>query len=172
VDPETRRQVLAQRLLTLEADNYEEPSLAATMASSGDGAYVDDDLEEEVVQGGSKTKKRKGRGGGGGSAATAAAGGAAAAASSTKERASKIASSSSSHHRIKNFEHVLAEEEYDSDTVNYKTIAADASSRPARQFCSVCGFFAAYTCTRCGLRFCGLRCQQTHKETRCLKFAE
>lgn len=149
VDQETRRQVAAQRLQTLEADNYEEPSIAALAA--GDGAYVDEE-EEEVVQGSTKGKKRKGRSGG------------------TKEGGrAKIQANS---YRVRNLEHVIAEEEYDSDSVNYKTIAAGPSVKPQRHFCSVCGFFGTYTCTRCGLRFCGMRCQQTHKETRCLKFAE
>ena len=135
--------------MTLEADNYEEPSLAALAA--GDAAYVDDE-EDELVQGATKGRKRKGRSTAGG-----------------EKRSSKLHANS---YRTRNLDHVIAEEEYDSDTINYKTIAAGPSSKPQRHFCSVCGFFGSYTCTRCGLRFCGLRCQQTHKETRCLKFSE
>eukprot|EP01113_Clastostelium_recurvatum_P042292 TRINITY_DN6847_c0_g1_i1.p1 TRINITY_DN6847_c0_g1~~TRINITY_DN6847_c0_g1_i1.p1 ORF type:complete len:195 (+),score=38.52 TRINITY_DN6847_c0_g1_i1:22-585(+) len=52
----------------------------------------------------------------------------------------------------------------------YDTAAAAPSTLPPRQFCSVCGFLSPYTCTQCGARFCSLRCNNTHKETRCLKF--
>lgn len=56
-------------------------------------------------------------------------------------------------------------------TANYITVAACPSKFPARQFCSVCGYFGQYTCTRCGLRFCSIKCNEHHKETRCLKFS-
>ncbi|XP_059626421.1 SWR1 complex subunit 6 [Cornus florida] len=39
-----------------------------------------------------------------------------------------------------------------------------------RHFCTVCGFTANYTCVRCGVRFCAIRCQNIHNDTRCLKF--
>ncbi|KAL2899248.1 SWR1 complex subunit 6 [Bienertia sinuspersici] len=39
-----------------------------------------------------------------------------------------------------------------------------------RNFCTVCGFTANYTCVRCGVRFCCIRCQNIHNDTRCLKF--
>jgi len=38
-----------------------------------------------------------------------------------------------------------------------------------RPFCSVCGYLGDYSCTRCGARFCSLRCNESHQETRCLK---
>eukprot|EP00884_Botryococcus_braunii_P013077 jgi/Botrbrau1/21770/Bobra.43_1s0160.1 len=41
-----------------------------------------------------------------------------------------------------------------------------------RKWCSVCGFAAPYTCTRCGVRFCSRKCFNTHKDTRCLKFLD
>ncbi|KAL9266111.1 SWR1 complex subunit 6-like protein [Drosera capensis] len=43
-----------------------------------------------------------------------------------------------------------------------------ATSR--RNFCTVCGFTANYACVRCGVRFCCVRCQNIHNDTRCLKF--
>lgn len=52
----------------------------------------------------------------------------------------------------------------------YWAIAALPSSRPPRQLCSVCGFRAPYTCTRCAVRFCSIKCGTVHEETRCLKF--
>ncbi|KAI8015863.1 SWR1 complex subunit 6 [Camellia lanceoleosa] len=44
------------------------------------------------------------------------------------------------------------------------------SSTSRRHFCTVCGFTANYTCVRCGMRFCTIRCQTIHNDTRCLKF--
>ncbi|KAL4568401.1 hypothetical protein LXL04_024012 [Taraxacum kok-saghyz] len=44
------------------------------------------------------------------------------------------------------------------------------SSTSRRDFCTVCGFSAKYTCVRCGMRFCAARCQNVHNDTRCLKF--
>jgi zinc finger HIT domain-containing protein 1 len=52
----------------------------------------------------------------------------------------------------------------------YWAIAAAPGVRPARQLCSVCGNIAPYTCTRCAVRFCSLKCGTLHEETRCLKF--
>lgn len=54
--------------------------------------------------------------------------------------------------------------------VQYDEIAAAPSSRPVRHFCSVCGYPGPYTCTRCMVRFCSVRCGNIHSETRCLKF--
>lgn len=48
--------------------------------------------------------------------------------------------------------------------------AAPAQTAAPRKFCSVCGGFSGYTCTRCGSRFCSRRCHAVHTETRCLKF--
>lgn len=44
--------------------------------------------------------------------------------------------------------------------------------RPAFKLCSVCSFFSAYKCVRCGTNFCSLACNAIHKDTKCLKFAE
>ncbi|KAH7365449.1 hypothetical protein KP509_18G029000 [Ceratopteris richardii] len=44
------------------------------------------------------------------------------------------------------------------------------SSSARRHFCSVCGYFANYTCTVCGARFCCIRCKKVHTDTRCQKF--
>ncbi|TNV73177.1 hypothetical protein FGO68_gene16838 [Halteria grandinella] len=55
---------------------------------------------------------------------------------------------------------------------NYLSVAARPSKFPVRFFCSVCGYNSKYQCTRCGLRYCTMRCGETHRETRCIKFAE
>ncbi|ESR38410.1 hypothetical protein CICLE_v10029319mg [Citrus x clementina] len=44
------------------------------------------------------------------------------------------------------------------------------SKTSRRHFCTVCGFSANYTCVKCGMRFCCIRCQNIHDDTRCLKF--
>ncbi|KAH6791386.1 HIT-type Zinc finger family protein [Perilla frutescens var. frutescens] len=44
------------------------------------------------------------------------------------------------------------------------------SSTARRHFCTVCGFSGSYTCVQCGMRFCSIRCQTIHTDTRCLKF--
>ncbi|KAK1321558.1 hypothetical protein QJS10_CPA03g01046 [Acorus calamus] len=44
------------------------------------------------------------------------------------------------------------------------------SAASRRHFCTVCGFTANYTCVRCAVRFCSIRCQVIHSDTRCLKF--
>jgi hypothetical protein len=54
--------------------------------------------------------------------------------------------------------------------VNYRTAVSTPSPLPPRKICSVCGFSGAYTCSRCGSRFCGIHCQDVHKETKCVRF--
>ncbi|XP_047311686.1 SWR1 complex subunit 6 [Impatiens glandulifera] len=44
------------------------------------------------------------------------------------------------------------------------------NSTSRRHFCTVCGFSANYTCVRCAVRFCSIRCQNIHNDTRCQKF--
>lgn len=53
---------------------------------------------------------------------------------------------------------------------NYYSINAVPSELPSRKFCSVCGLEGIYSCLRCGMRYCNIKCQNQHKETRCLKF--
>ncbi|RYG42380.1 hypothetical protein EON68_01890 [archaeon] len=49
----------------------------------------------------------------------------------------------------------------------YLRAGAAAPVYPASRLCSVCGMRSAYTCARCGARFCCVRCNEQHKETRC-----
>jgi hypothetical protein len=58
------------------------------------------------------------------------------------------------------------------EKLNYFSAMAAPSNFPARVFCSVCGFSSKYNCTRCGMKYCSIRCQATHKDTRCLKFLQ
>lgn len=43
------------------------------------------------------------------------------------------------------------------------TAAATPSALPPRHFCSVCGYWGRHACARCGMRYCCLKCQETHK---------
>ncbi|KAK3845141.1 MAG: hypothetical protein J3R72DRAFT_488112 [Linnemannia gamsii] len=49
---------------------------------------------------------------------------------------------------------------------SYLTVEMGPSRYPARSFCSVCGWRGLYSCTRCGLRYCGLLCLKAHQDTR------
>ncbi|XP_065889308.1 zinc finger HIT domain-containing protein 1-like isoform X2 [Dysidea avara] len=53
---------------------------------------------------------------------------------------------------------------------SYVTAQAPPSQLPARHFCSVCGFPSNYTCITCGTRYCCVKCLETHRDTRCLKW--
>lgn len=75
----------------------------------------------------------------------------------------------------KNFVQLLEEdatqtEKGENKGVNYISAQVPPSRRPQRHFCAVCGFPSNYCCTVCGARFCSLMCQETHQETRCLKY--
>lgn len=71
----------------------------------------------------------------------------------------------------KTFQQLLEEDrQLNPDGPNYATAQAPPTSFPERRFCAICGFPSNYTCTSCGTRFCCLKCQSTHQDTRCLKF--
>jgi zinc finger HIT domain-containing protein 1 len=57
------------------------------------------------------------------------------------------------------------------EKTNYISIQSEPSLLPIRHFCSVCGQNGRYSCTRCGMRTCCVKCLDSHKETRCLKFS-
>jgi zinc finger HIT domain-containing protein 1 len=52
----------------------------------------------------------------------------------------------------------------------YTLAQVPPSKYPKRHFCNVCGFPSNYTCVKCGVRFCSIKCNTTHQETRCLKW--
>ena len=63
----------------------------------------------------------------------------------------------------------------------YKDAAVKSGPYPSRTFCSVCGYWGRYGCSKCGERYCGEVCGDTHRglclsvtalmiETRCMKF--
>ncbi len=76
-----------------------------------------------------------------------------------------------SHRFRKNFAQLLEEDAtINPDPPNYISAQASAPTKPQRNFCAVCGFKSSYTCITCGAKYCSLRCQETHMETRCLKW--
>mmetsp|Transcript_36510 Transcript_36510/g.103123 ORF Transcript_36510/g.103123 Transcript_36510/m.103123 type:complete len:177 (+) Transcript_36510:441-971(+) len=142
VDAEEQQHAVQARLDALENDNVEEAG--AFGLASDDEEYVIEGSSDE----GGGTRKRKGK---------------------TKGR-----KNSKRHDRPKMFSALLEEADLENqidDGPNYLTAAAGPpSSFASRKFCSVCGFTAPYTCTRCRSRFCSRKCKTVHAETRCLKF--
>ena len=93
---------------------------------------------------------------------------------------------SRSSRRSKTLDRIIEEQSalvigHDSHDINYRennniiTIASIAATPSVlysvRHYCSVCGLLGIYTCTRCGMRYCCIRCNEHHKETRCLTFS-
>ncbi|TRY77901.1 hypothetical protein TCAL_08116 [Tigriopus californicus] len=71
----------------------------------------------------------------------------------------------------KNFPQLLEEDAVQNpNPPNYLSAQTLNSLQPARHFCAVCGFSSKYVCVVCGTRYCSRRCQETHEETRCLKW--
>jgi zinc finger HIT domain-containing protein 1 len=157
VDEGARFEARDRRLQMLEADNYVE---AETSAGGDDAAYDDD--EDGVMQ---RKKKQK-------------------LISKVGVKLNKWAL-----RRVKPLERVVFEEGYkkeglddlfgnNADTCvvsmgvfpNYVSVNATSSNLPSRKFCSVCGLKGIYACNRCGMRYCTIKCNNQHKETRCLKF--
>ncbi|CAG8539759.1 4533_t:CDS:2 [Diversispora eburnea] len=57
-------------------------------------------------------------------------------------------------------------DQFPPDIPTYLTAAAGKSRFPPRKFCSVCGFLANYSCKTCGMKYCSVKCLETHEETR------
>jgi zinc finger HIT domain-containing protein 1 len=53
---------------------------------------------------------------------------------------------------------------------NFVNTKSSPSPLPARKYCSICGLFSCYKCPRCGERYCGAKCYETHADIMCLKF--
>ncbi len=151
VDQETRKEAHNRRLAALEADNYIEESF-----NDGDDNYDESD-ESENEKHSKKQKKISNK--------------------NKNDKYSKDFIQKWANKKQKSLERIIDEQQYilqpdHPDFVpNYLSACAAHSTFPARHFCSVCGNFSDYTCTRCGQRFCSIKCNNNHKETRCLKFS-
>jgi zinc finger HIT domain-containing protein 1 len=165
VDNETRREVQNKRLSSLEADNYNEE------LGQGDAAYESN--SDSGGEGGTK-KARKQKDG----ASTKR--------SKVQKGANMTARDKWAARRPRSIDKIIDEFQYSkmqksqddtkmefishSDEVNFVNATVNPSRFPARHFCSVCGYHGNYSCVRCGMRFCSVKCNVNHKETRCLKF--
>lgn len=54
-------------------------------------------------------------------------------------------------------------------TKRFADAAATTSRYPPIKLCSICGYWGKMSCIRCGAKYCGMVCEDTHKETRCMK---
>jgi len=71
----------------------------------------------------------------------------------------------------KNFSQLLEEDAIQqNDPPNYLSAQAPISKKPKRHLCSVCGYISNSYCPSCGMRYCSLKCYDTHMETRCMKY--
>ena len=52
---------------------------------------------------------------------------------------------------------------------SWVSCAGGAPIRPRRWFCAMCGAIGVYQCPICKTRFCCKKCNDAHKEVRCLK---
>ena len=71
----------------------------------------------------------------------------------------------------KNFPQLLEEDAiHNSEAPNYLSAQAPASKLPKKPLCSVCGYISQGYCPSCGMRYCCVKCSDTHGETRCMKY--
>lgn len=158
VDSKAIHEAKLRLLNNLEDDNYAEEAEAAALAGEPEydpGADSDEGFALGVATL-KKTPKKRGR----------SARGASASKGKSKAKAG-----------IERWNKTLAQALEEEDVskrppgmAKYDAIAAKPSIKPPRPFCSVCGYHAAYTCTRCYTRFCSIPCGNLHNETRCLKY--
>eukprot|EP00899_Mesostigma_viride_P023689 jgi/Mesvir1/4504/Mv03783-RA.1 len=151
VDEATRRRAAMARLDALESDNA---GLDA-QEDEDDSEYVAEEEEDGAL--GQPQKKTPG------------------AVKRKKTRASgRLGANAGQKGAVKPFPQLLAEANLQALPAHVPTYLTAAMGPPkatsVRKFCSICGFTAPYTCTRCGARFCCGRCQSVHADTRCLKF--
>ena len=74
-----------------------------------------------------------------------------------------------------NLPKIFYQEFYDDEDMNfpnYLSVAARPSIYPQKFFWSVCGYYAEYTCVRWGMKTWCLKWDETHKETKWIKFAD
>lgn len=67
----------------------------------------------------------------------------------------------------KTLDTLIQESDIDDQECSYLTAQAPPSAYPPRSLCSVCGYWAKYTCMKCALRYCGLACRADHDERLC-----
>ncbi|KAH7624886.1 hypothetical protein Ndes2526B_g00257 [Nannochloris sp. 'desiccata'] len=154
VDESERKQAMAARLEALENDVAVQDTFAA---GSDDEEFVlreDSEGEEEETIGSKAKKRKKSRVDGG-----------------MRKTRGMISGTSRGPKGFKDWLEESGLDRLPDGEPSYLTAAAGPpKTRSARKLCSVCGVFSNYTCTRCGTKFCSIRCHTVHSETRCLKF--
>ena len=151
MDEATRQRRARKALESLERDNYhDDPHANLVMSKKALNLFQSGDTNKD--NDGSSTPSSS--------------------SSSSKQRHRKSRTSEYYKQRFrKNFSSLVEEEAVSRpDPPNYISAVAPESNKPPRKLCKVCGFEAGYNCNVCGVLFCSIRCQETHLETRCLKW--
>lgn len=141
---DNRTQAALARLEALESDNA---AFEAVDANDDDDASLDEDDEHGFVKKQSKGTKRKTR------------------------QAKALENAKKAPRTFMELLHEANLESLPPHVPSYLTAAVGPpNSTVRRYFCTVCGYIAKYTCVRCGMRFCAIKCQNIHNDTRCQKF--
>jgi len=155
LDTATRDRRLKKRLEALDADNHQKEFVEKDEpVKKKQRLFVTEDFSPEPSRKSSEEKEEK--------------------KSATKK---KRKSTVFQRRKLKTFAQLLDDERHriatdpeSKDKPSYFTISAKPSTYPPRRFCEVCGNFSKYICITCGSFYCQVKCLNTHKETRCLKW--
>ena len=148
VDEETRNYVQQYKIDALESDFYDSPNRLAEDNTS-------DDFDEDFGTANSGKKN---------------------ASSKNKKPKKKIPKKKKKEAYVKrnfNLKKLIKEDNLEANTSvfpNFLTVRSHPSNYPGRKFCSICGLIAPYGCSRCRERYCSLKCQEIHRDIKCLNF--
>ena len=144
VDEETRLFIIQSKIDELESDYYESPNrLAEDQNDSEDFEFNDQESDKK------KQKKKI-----------------------AKKKIPKKNKKDAYVRKNFNLKKIIKEDDLENKNFfpNFMNIRPKSSIYPLRKFCSVCGSLSRYSCPRCGERYCCLKCQNIHRDIKCLKF--
>lgn len=147
-DNATRQRAVARRLADLEKENYNDQYQRFEIPNID--ALIDTSLQTSMLGGGGGGGKNRRR--------------------SVKTQTSKSGSTPSTRKILASRKTLMNLQ--DDDPVSARDVQNVLSvppRYPVKHLCSICGGGGKYLCSRCGLRYCSLSCDDTHKETRCIK---
>jgi len=146
MDEASRQRRARKKLESLEQDNFhDDPHADLVMSKKALSLFQDDGTDNLSGTPGAKSRDKK-------------------------HRKSKNAEYYKQRFR-KNFSQLLEEDAiHNPDPPNYLSAQAPISKKPKRHLCSVCGYISNSYCPSCGMRYCSLKCYDTHVETRCMKY--
>lgn len=161
-DNATRQRAIVKRVAELEKENYNEQA-----ARHFEIPNLDALIDTSIVQNSLLAS----------SAAAAAADGNSAVTVLKNKRRSFIRTQTSKSGSTPNTRKILASRKTllnleDDDPASARDVVEVLSvppRYPVKHLCGICGSGGKYLCPRCGLRYCSLNCDETHKETRCIK---